>query len=445
MQEEIRIKKPPEVKTEVLAEMFREYLENPEPAAEYIKKTSEDAYLYWEKARFQEPIPGHSPAESWAFVTQYRKITSSKTPIRTEKGTFFTLHRMNYIDEALRDIDMHAGGVLLASRPANVEEAVRQKYIIRGIVEESIASSQLEGADTSSRYAKRMLSEHIKPRTKGDQMILNNYQVLQEIEQEYKNEPLSVPLLKKLQSELTYNTLDEKFTPGEFRKDTDGIIVGYEDRIAHTPPQAEIVAREIERLVKYANDDSRFVHPVIKAIQLHFWIGYLHPFPDGNGRLARAVFYWYLFRNNYWAMAYLPISSLLKRSPKKYAYAYIYSEQDHQDFTYFLDFHLKVILKAIEQFKEFVEQKIEDENTVLGALRESYPDLNNRQISTLHYLIKDAKNYTSASSYSMLNDVTRRTAYADLKELKESGLVIAVPEGQSTHYYASKKLLEEMK
>lgn len=439
-QENIKLKTPRDLEKNNLSAIIEKYLANPSVAAKYISNTSERRYLYWDKARFVNPIPGFTDVESWMFIRQFRQLTSNRTPIKDKQGNYFTYHRMEYFDEALRDIDMHAGGLLLSDRPSQPIETERQKYLVRGIVEEAISSSQLEGADTSSRYAKKMLTENIKPRNKSDQMILNNYLVMQQIEHKYKDEPMTIFLLKELQSELVHKTLDHEFTPGEFRRDTDNIIVGYEDKIAHTPPSAAFVAKELERLVSYTNDDSNFVHPVIKAIQLHFWIGYLHPFPDGNGRLARALFYWYLFRHNYWAMAYLPISSLLKRSPKSYTYAYIYSEQDGCDFTYFLDFHIRTILKSIDKFKEYIEQKVAEGSNVTAIITAKYPSLNTRQTSALHHLLNDDQNYTSAKSYSMINSITRRTAYSDLKELRDLGLVEAKTVGQIVQYYASAKL-----
>lgn len=441
-QEKIKLKQPHDLNDVDLSAVLKKYLADPLPAAEYVQKTSERQYLYWDKSQYLEPIPKFTATESWALICQLRRLTSHSTPIKSEPGDYFTYHRMNYIDEALRDIDMQAGGLLLSSEPSQIVESDRQKYLVRGIVEEAISSSQLEGADTSSRYAKKMLAENIKPRNKSDQMILNNYLIMQQIEQKYKEEPLSISMLRELQSELVHKTLAPEFTPGDFRRDSDDIVVSYNDKIAHTPPSAAFVAKELEHLVSYANDDTKFIHPVIKAIQLHFWIGYLHPFPDGNGRLARAVFYWYLFRHHYWGMAYLPISSLLKRSPKNYTYAYIYSEQDGWDFTYFLDFHLKTILKAIAKFKEYIEQKATESANIIATIITQYPSLNTRQASALHHLLNDDNNYTSAKSYSMLNAVTRRTAYSDLKALKELGLVEVKTVNQVTHYYASKKLKE---
>ena len=439
-QEPIVLKRPHDLDDIDFSNVFERYLDDPSSAAKYINNTSERQYLYWDKAQYSEPIPGFTATESWALAHQLRQLVSKPTPIKSEHGDIFKYHRMNYIDEALRNIDMHAGGLLLSGEPSQSVEPQRQKYLVRGIVEEAISSSQLEGADTSSRYAKKMLAENIKPRNKSDQMILNNYLVMQQIEQKHKDDPLSIALLRELQSELVHKTLSSEYTAGEFRRDTDDVIVSYDDKIAHVPPSASFVAGELERLVAYANDDTEFVHPVIKAIQLHFWLGYLHPFPDGNGRLARAVFYWYLFRHGYWAMAYLPISNLLKRSPKNYTYAYIYSEQDSHDFTYFLDFHLKTILKAIDKFKEYVDQKASEGTSIIATISAKYPTLNYRQVSALHHLLNDDRNYTSAKSYSMLNAITRRTAYSDLKELKDLGLVNTETVSQVTHYFASDKL-----
>ncbi len=116
----------------------------------------------------------------------------------------------------------------------------------------------------------------------------------------------------------------------------------------------------MEKLIQFSNDEpenATFIHPVIKAIIIHFWIGYLHPFTDGNGRLARLLFYWYLIKEGYWAFVYLPISKAIKLSPKQYSMAYIYSEQDDNDMTYFIDYNIKKIKLAVREFKKYLEKK----------------------------------------------------------------------------------------
>lgn len=437
--EKIIIKQPHDRHDTNQAKMFEKYFSNPKIIEKYLDASSNKKYLYWDKAQYLDPIPGFSSTESWQLIRRIRRISSVPTNIRTPEGHYFTFYRPTYMDKLLHEIDMQAGGFFLTDKTTAQQESDRQRFLARGIVEESIASSQLEGADTSSWYAKKMLTENIRPKTKGEHMILNNYKVLQLIESKYKDEQLSVFMLQELQMQLVQNTLSSEYIPGAFRKDSDDIVVFYDEKIAHTPPKASFVARELERLVAYANSDE-FVHPIVKAIQLHFWIGYLHPFPDGNGRLARAIFYWYLFKNDYWAMAYLPISMLLKRSPHDYAYAYIYAEQDGLDFTYFFDYNVRRIIASITQFQEHVEQKGLENIEMANKLKLEFPELNDRQLQALRYLLKSSQSSTSAQSYCIMNAVTLRTAYSDLRKLKELNLVVTSSQGKKVIYTASEKL-----
>lgn len=432
----IHLKTPEQVDKTRQAKIIQRFFDEPKIIDKYLENSSNKKYLYWDKARFLEPIDGFNEAESWYLIRRIRQISSTQTPIRTPKHQNFTFYRPKYTDKILREIDMQAGGFFLTDKTSSQQSSERQRYLARGIVEESIASSQLEGADTSSKYAKKMLTENIKPKTRGEHMILNNYKVLQQIETKYKNEPLSIFMLQEIQMLLVQNTLPPEYIPGTFRKDSDDIVVFYEQNIAHIPPKASFVAKELEKLVDYANDEE-FIHPIIKAIQLHFWIGYLHPFPDGNGRLARAIFYWYLFKNNYWAIAYLPISMLLKRSSHDYAYSYIYSEQDGLDFTYFFDYNIRRILESITKFQEHIEQKKEQSISITSKIQAAYPELNERQIRTLQYILKDPHASTSAQSYCIMNAVTLRTAYSDLQKLKKLGLIEGTQNGKKIYYSAS--------
>lgn len=443
MEEKIYLKKPKPLSKEKTAELIFDYLikEKNATVEAFFNKTSNEKYLYWDKTKYLTPIDGLTADESWFVIKQIRQVSSIEILIKSNSGKFFTWYRPLYTDKFLREIDMHAGGLFLTEKTSSLQEKDRQKYLARGIVEESIASSQLEGADTSRRYAKKMLTEHLRPRTKSEQMIVNNYLVLQKIENDYKNEPLSTYLLQTLQSQLTEKTLDETFRPGEFRKDEDDIIVGYDNKIAHVPPKAAFVKKELERLINYANNDSDFIHPVIKAIQLHFWIGYLHPFPDGNGRLARAIFYWYLFKHGYWAMGYLPISAMLKKSQHDYTYAYIYSEQDDNDFTYFYDYNMKKILKSIELFKEFIEKRSQENKLLNEKIKNLIPTLNSRQIHTLKYLASHSDAFTSGTSYKIMHGVALKTAYRDLKTLNKLGYVYSGQDGKNVLYRPTEKTL----
>ncbi|MGH9879658.1 MAG: Fic family protein, partial [Nitrososphaerales archaeon] len=177
------------------------------------------------------------------------------------------------------------------------------------------------------------------------------------------------------------------------------------------------------------------------AIILHFWIGYLHPFTDGNGRLARLIFYWYLLKNEYWAFAYLPLSKVIKKSPAQYRDAYVYSEQDDNDLTYFIDYNVRKILQAKRDFEQYVK-RIEIENKkMFKAARLKY-NLNDRQIQVLRYLHKNPSATTSIKTHANINDVIRITARKDLEELERLGFLASRKIGRERPFSATRKTSE---
>ena len=72
-------------------------------------------------------------------------------------------------------------------------------------------------------------------------------------------------------------------------------------------------------------------------------ISYVHPFSDGNGRTARAMFYWYMLRQGYWLTEYLSISRVIAKSKKSYEKAFLYTEADDMDIGYFVSYNLRVL------------------------------------------------------------------------------------------------------
>ena len=439
--EEIRIKQPKGFSEIDGSSLLNRYTQNRAAIHSYVARISEDKYRFWSKAQHKEPAEGFTKVESWYLAREVRKISSRSIPVKTPDGTNFTWLRLMYTDELLREIDMYAGGNFLVQSQTDAESTQKQKYLTRGIMEEAIASSQLEGADTSRKYAKRMIAENIKPRNSSDQMILNNFKTLSRIDEEYKDSNLSQELLLDMHTQLTKNTFEDgNDDVGRFRNDADEIVVKYEGKIAHIPPNEEVLKRELDRLIDYANDTTRFVHPVIKAIVLHFWIGYLHPFVDGNGRIARAIFYWYMLKNNYWAIVYLPISLIIKRAPARYTYSYIFTEQDNLDFTYFYDYNIKQIIKAIHEFKDYASKVSHENAEVNEKLKNSYK-INDRQKQLVHYIIADKENHITITSHQKLNGVSRQTAHRDISGLEKNGLLLPEKNGRNVRYYASNKLI----
>ncbi len=444
--EYFKLKKPDlkSLKKEDISEVFSD--ENKPEILNFIKKVSESEYLYWDKIQYKEPSPKDVPKEIlWLVIKFFREQKSIKTLIQDEQGKFFTWSKLNYFEEFLHKIDMNTGGELFVGN-SDLSKANKQKLITRGIIEEAIASSQLEGASTSRVAAKKMLREGRKPANKSEQMIVNNYFSMRAIEEDYKESDMSMDLLLELHGLITKDTLDDQNEKPRIREKDEEVHVSNRTSglIYHKGPNAEFVKKELKRLISFANDDldvDTFMHPVIKAIILHFWLGYLHPFTDGNGRLARLLFYWYLIKKDYWAFVYLPISKIIKKSPEQYTMAYVYSEQDDNDLTYFIDYNFTKIKLALKDFVEYLDDQAKN-NLKMKSKSENKYSFNIRQVQLLQYLFGDPDGKTNLKTHVNLNQISNKTAIGDLKDLLKKGFLTSKKQGRYVYYYPTNKIKE---
>ena len=408
-----------------------------------IGKSFYPEYLYWDRVKYKEIPKQYAPEVAWAAIRFVRNnaLHRQKSVILEEGGRKFSwLDALPWYNEFLHEIDMNLGGALLGLA-RDLDEREKRQFITRGVMEEAIASSQLEGANTTRKVAKKMLREGREPRNKSEQMIVNNYQAMIFIEEELGVAKLSLDTIKDLHVMLTQKTLDSEKDEGRLRNDKDEIVVqnAVDGMIYHTAPQEKFMRQELERLIAYANDDLKdaaFVHPVFKAIFLHFWLAYLHPFVDGNGRLARALFYWYLLKNDYWGFAYLPLSKVIKNSPVQYGMAYVYTEQDDNDLTYFLDYNARKIRQSIKEFREY-EQRARGENKKMVKEARTKYHLNDRQIHLLQFYQKNKDEGVSTVAHMNINEISRATAIHDLKMLEKIGFISKKKTGRKVYYYST--------
>ena len=431
---------------EINAELQK--LDHPNIIPTLADATTSPKYLYWDKVKYKTRPKEFTPELFWSIVKLLRSLSPSRTAtsVLDMSGKYYYWQRLPRFEEFAHQVDMNLGGRLESHIPDSPAE--KQRYITIGIMEEAIASSQLEGANTERKYAKRMLQENRKARNKYDQMIINNYRAMKQIEESLRDREMSAELLLELHATLTKDTLDVKDI-GRFRKASDDIVVDDPSThvIFHEAPPVNFLKKELKRLVDYANDKLTpkvFEHPVFKAIVLHFWIAYLHPFVDGNGRVARALFYWYMLRKGYWAISYLPISRVIKQSPAQYRDAYIYSEQDDCDLTYFIDYNVAKIQQARREFDSYVKRK-QSEQKALVQLTVGQYGFNDRQIQLLRYLEKNLKGTTSIAAHAEIYNVTRMTARRDLEQLERLGFLTSHKLGRTRPFSATDKLNELFK
>ena len=387
----------------------------------------ENKYLHWSKLKYVQPPEGFSSEDWWLAIKMARLSARHDLPLTDKTGRPFAFSDSRYLYRMLHQVDQGVGGRI--ELPADVVNAdSRNRYLVNSLIEEAITSSQLEGAATTRQVAKEMLRTGRPPRDRSERMILNNYRGM-EFLTEIVGEELSAPVLLELHRILTEGTFDDPDATGRFRRPSDRVFVTdqRDGAILHEPPDASALGERMERLFAFANTtgDEPFIHPVVKAMLLHFMIGYEHPFVDGNGRTARALFYWAMARSGYWMTEFLSISTVIRKAPVQYARAYLLSEIDDNDVTYFLDYHLQVILRSIRKLHAYLARKAQEMRDVQRLLDRLAPAgvLNYRQIALMQHMHKHPGMSYTIESHRRSHNVTYQTARTDLLKLAELGLM----------------------
>ena len=270
------------------------------------------------------------------------------------------------IQKVISKTDRHTNTAVLEWMLDQVGEKDKLEYLLKDLIEdEAISSSQLEGAATRTKTAKEMLKRERAPRTPDEKMILGNFRMMKYVWNN-KHKDLSIDFLEELHKVGVEGIDDDKYKPGFFRTTNDVVVVDEDGNTVHTPPLAEELVVRINRLINFANrnqheaDCKDYIHPLLKAISLHFLMGYEHVFHDGNGRVARALFYWYLFKTDFSAFRYISISVLLKAAPVQYGKSYLKTETDDLDLTYFFEYQCSIVLRAINEFKNAHSKAVKD-------------------------------------------------------------------------------------
>ncbi len=379
--------------------------------------THESKYLHWDKVRHITPPANLTHREWWLGMKMARRAARQDLPFRSKRGDPFWFMPHGVVAQKLHEIDRRSGHVK-TFEPQLRGKATKSRYILSSLAEEAITSSQLEGASTTRTIAKEMIRTGRKPTDPSERMILRNYHAMQAVGRMAKKRLTPAMILE------IHQVLD----PDErIRTDDDDVNVVQVStgEILHQPPPASEVERGLEALCAFANDTAdgaAFVHPVVRAVTLHFWIGYLHPFTDGNGRTARTLFYWSMLRQGYWLWEYVSISTILRRGPSQYARSYLYSETDGEDMTYFLMHQLAVMQRALTSLENYMTQKTR-ELQELGALLRPGSDLNHRQVELIRNAIRDPATIYTFRSQQNAHGVAYQTARTDILGLVELGLL----------------------
>lgn len=408
------IENPPKIDHQ---EIFDSLVISPnEDVAALVDKINE-GYEYWDAVKYKKCPKGYSPKMLWNYV----KISRMKNKIGVWPKYGITLAITNQMQRLCHEFDMNFGGSWGAS--SIISEDSKERYLVSSLMEEAIFSSQMEGAATTRRVAKDMLRKKMSPKDKSQQMIANNYQTIQFVVQN-QDTPLTVELLQHIHKLMTENTLDDANDAGRFRRNDDVVVEnGITHEIVHRPPSYTELPSFVEDLCRFFNEVNPkvFIHPIIRGIIIHFMIAYMHPFVDGNGRTARALFYWYMLKQKYWLTEYLSISRVIAKSKKSYEKSFQYTEADNNDIGYFVAYNLRVLDLSFKQLQSYIKRKQEEKKAANTFLQ--LGDINDRQAQIIKMFVDNPKEVITVKDIQTKFFVSATTAKVDIMGLVNRGLI----------------------
>ena len=383
---------------------------------EVVNKVNE-TFEYWDTIKYKRCPEGCTPLQLWTYVKAAR--VKSMMSVWGKYGITLTL--TNQMQRMCHEIDMNWGGSWGADSIIGDEN--KEQYLVGSLMEEAIYSSQMEGAATTRKVAKEMLRKKMTPKDKSQQMIANNYQTIQFIVS-HKNALLTPELLLRIHQLMTEHTMQNPQEAGCFRSNNDVVVEnGITHETVHTPPTYEEIPNFVEDLCCFFNeqDAPQFIHPIIRGIIIHFMVAYVHPFADGNGRTARALFYWYMLKQGYWLTEYLSISRVIAKSKKSYEKAFLYTEADGMDMGYFVAYNMRVLQQSFKQLQDYIKRKQEEKRAANSFLR--IGNINARQAQIIKMFADDSNLVVTIADLQAKFLVSPTTAKSDVVGLMNMGLL----------------------
>ncbi len=435
------------------ADLIREF--SPERFADVALRAGSAArhgeYLHWDRLRRLPAPDGLTHREWWLTIKLARHDGLRALALADATGQPFRFSVPEVALEALHAIDLCTAGNLAAGGKVGVSGQVlnpenRNFFPAASLMEEAITSSQLEGAVTTRKVAAEMIRTGRKPRDLSERMILNNYRTMQRI-RDLKDLALTPDVVFEVHRMVTDDTLDDPTAAGRFRRPDEKIVVSGEyGEVVHTPPIATELPERMALMCDFANNltPDAFVHPVVRGIILHFWLAFDHPFVDGNGRTARALFYWSMLRQGYWPFEFISISHILRKAPVKYVRSFLDTETDDNDLTYFVVAQADVIIQALRELSTYIDRKSAEVREAESTIR-SLDLFNHRQSALIIEAVKSPGRRYTIKEHRHMHGVVYQTARTDLLDLANRGVLELKKKGKELVFRVPSDIGERLK
>lgn len=228
-----------------------------------------------------------------------------------------------------------------------------------------------------------------------------------------------------------------KINVGNYRTDELGsmrVVSGYQgkEKIHYEAPPSDSLETEMSYLIDYINNnDNDNEDLLIKAGIVHLWFLILHPFDDGNGRIARALTDMILAKSDECKYRFYSMSSQIQKNRKSYYQILEETQKGSMDITNWLDWFLNNLLEAIKSSDKILSDVI----AVSEFWRKnSSLVMNERQHNILNRFMNNFEGKLTTTKWAKMGNCSQDTATNDINDLINKKILKRVGEGRSTHY-----------
>lgn len=320
--------------------------------------------------------------------------------------------------------------------------AIQENATLESLTREITKSSEIEGEILDSDEVRSSIARHLGMEVAGllpsDRQVDGIVEMLLDATRNYEKR-LTIKRLCGWHALLFPTGMSGMMlvNPGVFRNDSEGpmqVVSGSygREKVHFQAPPAKILVAEIKLFLQWFNSTKIKIDPLIKAAIAHLWFVTLHPFDDGNGRIARAVTDMALARAENEANRFYSMSTQIRKERKSYYQILERTQKGCLDISEWLLWFLKCLHKAIEKSETLLE-------TVLDKSKfweqHAAKSLNERQITMLNILFDGFKGKLTSSKWAKMVKCSQDTANRDIKNLIELDILIKSDEGgRSTSY-----------
>jgi len=213
---------------------------------------------------------------------------------------------------------------------------------------------------------------------------------------------------------------------GHYRQEGVGVFNG--EQLLHMAPPAERVPQLMGDLFKWVSKTD--VHPLIHSCVFHYEFEFIHPFVDGNGRMGR---FWQTMLLSRWKgiFAWLPVETIVKDNQQEY-YNVIAQSDAAGNSTVFVEFMLKCLLDAMENYEDMEEEVEELHDKLHDKLHDMFPELSEKAFGVLEVL--KAHPGLKAEDIGVQVSLSERQVKTYLNALKQAGLIVRVGSNKTGYW-----------